>query len=411
MSDYTLDYLARLLVWTVALCLVEGVLLTASWGLWSRVLRRASAESRHRLACAHFAGFVLLPALSLAILHWSLLQIGAGPGTRPSGEVLAIPAAGAMAAQAPVLAAIWLAGGAVSALRLAGAWRMTRRLDRKPAPADLMATVARLARTSGLRRAPMVAIAPVATPQVIGWPRPSVLVPVDLTERLTPAEVEAILLHELAHVRCNDYAWNMLQRALLAVIWFHPGAWVVYAGLRGERELRCDHFAARRGRSGAHLAMALVRLAERSAARSPALALPAASGELATRVVRLVEPGRPSPRWLALTPLVGALGLCATAVAAGAAARGDPALRDAYLASAFAPAISISAADPAGVFQLRIRRGRVLGATVGPGALPARVVQRGQAVTLIDRAGGPVVAITVSPEDHIHWQARRPAPA
>ena len=408
MSVSTLDYLARLALWALGLCLAEGALVTGSWLLWSRTLRRASARLRHRLAAAHFAGFTVLPALSLIALHGSLVRDGTGDLAFPGAGLHVNPVSGVLVALMLVVAGVWLAGAMVCAIRLLGAWRETKRLDRNAAPAELAEAVTRLARPLGLRRPPAVAIAEVGAPQVVGCRRPTVLLPADITTRLTSAELDAVLLHELVHVRCGDYGWNLLQRSLLVLTWFHPGAWLVHARLRREREIRCDDLAARRCRSGADLAMALVRLAK--PAPSAGLALSAASGELATRVTRLIEP-RPTERpWLAAAPTAAAIGLCVLAVAAGDARRADPGLRDLYLASAFGPARLIEARDPAGVFQLRILNGRVLAASVGPWAIPARIVQRGPKVTLIDGSGGPMVAVTVTPQGRIQWRPRRRAP-
>ena len=410
MSVSTFDYLARLGAWALALCLVEGLLVTSSWLMWSRVLRRAPARLRHRLACAHFAGFTVLPALSLIALSWALLQGAAGEPGPPSPFSAPLLNDG-LAVTVSAAAGVWLAGAAVCAIRLVRAWRETKRLQRAPAPAELVAAVSRLAETLRLRRIPAVAVAEVGAPQVIGWRRPTILLPADIAARLTSVELDAVLLHELAHIRCGDYGWNLLQRGLLVLTWFHPGAWLVHARLRREREIRCDDLAARRCRSGADLAMALIRLAESWSASSAGLALSAASGELTMRVTRLVEPRPVERRWLAALPAVAGAGLCVQAMAAGAAGRSDPGLRALYLASAFGPVVRIKANDPAGVFQLSILQGRVLAAAVGPRAIPARIVQRGPAVTLIDRSGGPVVAVTLTPEGGISWPARRPAPA
>jgi len=408
MSVSTFDYLARLAAWALVLCLGEGLLVALFWGLWSRVLRRASASLRHRLAVAHFAGFTVLPALSLLALQWGLGRAGAGGLVFPAARPGAAVADRAPEALMAIVALIWLAGAAVCAYGLIEAWRQIRRQDRAAAPAELVAATARLAGTLGLRRPPAVAIAKVGAPQVVGIRRPTVLLPADIAHRLTPAQLDAILLHELAHVRRGDFGWNLLQRGLLVLTWFHPGAWFVHAALRRERELRCDELAGRRCRSGADLAMALVRLAETGPVSG--LALSAASGELATRVVRLVEP-RPAERpWLAALPAAAAIGLVIFAVEAGAAGQADAGLRAAYLASAFSPAALIQARDPAGEFQLRILNGRVLAASIGPGAIPARIVQRGRAVTLIDRSGGPAVAVTLTPRGGIQWRPRRATP-
>lgn len=409
MSGATADYLARLGAWALVFCLAEGAVLTGSWLVFSRLLAQASAGLRHRVACGHFAGFALLPALSVVALHGALMRAGA--------EASALAAAGTAGAElrsepglALAVTLVWLAGAAVCAARLFSDWRETWRHGREAAPASLTSAVARLAGALGLRRAPEVAIADVDTPQVVGWRRPVVLAPADIDARLSAAQLEAVLAHELAHVKFGDFGWNLLQRGLLVLIWFHPGAWYVHGRLRRERELRCDEMAARGGRSGADLAMALVRLAERSCGSRTALALSAsgAAMDLAARVTRLVAPCAAPRPWLAAAPVAAAVGLCALAALAGTAGRADPGLSGAYLGSAFSPGMLIQAHDDAGVFALRVLNGRVVAASLGPQGLPARIVQRGPAVMLIDRTGGPAVSVTVTPQGRIRWQSRPP---
>jgi beta-lactamase regulating signal transducer with metallopeptidase domain len=411
MSVSTVDYLARLGAWALGLCLAEGVLLTVSWLLWSRLLARASAGLRHRAACAHFAGFIVLPALSLIALNWTLVRAGGERPNFPLAPRHVVPQDGLLATLMPLVGLVWMAGAAIGAVRLIRAWRETTASRGVRAPAEVVATVTRLAQTLGLRRLPAIAIADVGAPQVTGWRRPVIWLPADIAARLSPAELEAILLHELAHVRHGDYGWNLLQQGLLVLAWFHPGAWFVHARLRCERELRCDALAARRGRSGADLAMALVRLAETWPRPRAGLALCAAAGELTTRVTRLIEPAPAQRPWLAALPAAAAIGLCMLAISVGVAGRTDPGLRELYRASAFGPGVLIQAHDAAGAFRLHIHNGRVLTALLGPRALPARIVQRGPTATLIDRAGGPAVAVTVTPRGGIQWQARPPSPA
>jgi beta-lactamase regulating signal transducer with metallopeptidase domain len=404
-SGATADYLARLGAWALMFCLAEGVVLTGSWLVWSRLLVRAGAGLRHRVACAHFAGFAVLPLLSVVALQGGLMRAGAETPGFAAGGIQARSAQGL----AVIVALAWLTGAAVCAARLISDWRDTRRHGRGTAPTSLTSPVARLAGTLGLRRAPRVSIAAVTAPQVVGWRRPVVLVPADIGERLGAAQLDAVLLHELAHVRFGDFGWNLLQRGLLVLVWFHPGAWFVHGRLRRERELRCDETAARGCRSGADLAMALVRLAEpRAPAAALALSASGASTDLAARVTRLVEPRVVERPWLAAAPIAAAAGLCALAIFVGSIGRSDPGLSGAYLASAFSPGMLIQAHDDAGVFALRVLNGRVVAASVGPGGVPARIVQRGPAVTLIDRAGGPAVSVTVTPQGRIRWESRAP---
>jgi len=83
----------------------------------------------------------------------------------------------------------------------------------------------------------------VQVPTVIGWLRPVVLVPVGALSGLPAEYLEALLLHELAHVRRHDYLVNILQSVAEALLFYHPAVWWVSGHIRAERELCCDDVA------------------------------------------------------------------------------------------------------------------------------------------------------------------------
>jgi len=78
------------------------------------------------------------------------------------------------------------------------------------------------------------------SPLVIGWLRPVVLLPVSLITTLTPAELDAVLSHELAHIRRYDYLVNLLQTFCETLLFFHPAVWWLSRRIRIEREYCCD---------------------------------------------------------------------------------------------------------------------------------------------------------------------------
>lgn len=217
-----------------------------------------------------------------------------------------------------------------------------------------------------------------------------------------------MLLHELAHVRRADFGWNLLQRVALSLLWFHPAAWTLYRHLAREREACCDALAVRHGASAAELARALVCLAEHRARGG--IAMPAATeGELAARIRRLlgIAP-QPLPPWRTRALAVCMAACCLAALGAGRLGLADGSLADLCHASAFGPTLAILAHDAAGSFDLRIRRGRVVAASIGTQRLPAeRIAQVGDRVALLDPARVPIVVLTVTPQGRIEWSARR----
>ena len=83
----------------------------------------------------------------------------------------------------------------------------------------------------------------VDVPVVIGWLRPVILLPVAALAGLTPAQVEAILAHELAHIRRHDSCVNVLQTIAETLLFYHPAVWWVSHRIRAEREHCCDDIA------------------------------------------------------------------------------------------------------------------------------------------------------------------------
>ena len=80
----------------------------------------------------------------------------------------------------------------------------------------------------------------VQAPSAIGFLKPAILLPLGLLTRLSPEQVEAILLHELAHIRRSDYFANLLLHVTEAIFFFNPGVRWIAALIRREREACCD---------------------------------------------------------------------------------------------------------------------------------------------------------------------------
>ena len=92
------------------------------------------------------------------------------------------------------------------------------------------------------RPMPLLVSALVQVPTVVGWLRPVVLVPVGALGGLPAEYLEALLMHELAHIR-HDYLVNMLQSVAEALLFYHPAVWWVSGQIRAERELCCGDVA------------------------------------------------------------------------------------------------------------------------------------------------------------------------
>jgi uncharacterized protein (TIGR03435 family) len=205
---------------------------------------------------------------------------------------------------------IWTTGVLLFSLRAAGGWSRMHRLQRgaQPASTGLERMMRRLTLTLSVS-APvrLCTCIAVQVPTVIGWIRPLILLPVTTITGLSESQIEAILAHELAHIRRHDYLVNLLQTAIETVLFYHPAVWWVGKQMRVEREHCCDDIAVRVCGSAAEYARALVRL-EEIRCRIPEPGLAANGGELLERIRRLLSE-RPSQasaaRFLGATAAAG----------------------------------------------------------------------------------------------------------
>ena len=80
----------------------------------------------------------------------------------------------------------------------------------------------------------------IGTPVMVGFFKPFILLPLAAINNLSSQQIEAILLHELAHIRRNDYLFNLVQSVIDIVLFFNPFAWWISKNIRKEREKSCD---------------------------------------------------------------------------------------------------------------------------------------------------------------------------
>ena len=200
---------------------------------------------------------------------------------------------------APYISMFWLAGVCVCHLwQLAGLASMRRWRSRGnwPAMEEWEQRLRGLARQLEVTK-PVALLESIVvnTPVTVGHLRPLILVPVGMLARLPANQVEAILLHELAHIRRYDYLVNLMQRWIEGLFFYHPAMWWISHVVRLEREACCDDLAAAATGDRRQYAGALVALEESrfSAQDSPALA--ATGGSLRVRIDRLLRQSPTSP--------------------------------------------------------------------------------------------------------------------
>ena len=314
-----------------------ALLLAVALGL----LRNRSAQARWVLSCAALALMAVLPvATGLMVSVESPGRQGLAPaaGTadgipappskladpavgsvsfpppglaRDPGAVRATPPAvqpaavswprqlrGAIQPTLPWAILAWLSGVTLMSVWHLGGWLAVRRMKRlgtRPVAPAILEVLARLLPRLRIRRpVRLLESVRVAVPLVLGWLRPVILLPVGALTGLTPQQLEAILAHELAHIRRWDSLVLALQAVMETLLFYHPAVWWVSRRIRQESEQCCDDLAVgicgdRRG-----YAHALAKVAE-FGSRGPALAAGATGGKLLPRIRRLLGAGRPAP--------------------------------------------------------------------------------------------------------------------
>ncbi|MCK5028629.1 MAG: M48 family metalloprotease [Bacteroidales bacterium] len=83
----------------------------------------------------------------------------------------------------------------------------------------------------------------IKVPVVLGYLKPVVLIPAEILSGMPMNQIEAIIAHELAHIRRNDYIINVIQTIIETVFFFHPAVWYLSSKISNERENCCDDIA------------------------------------------------------------------------------------------------------------------------------------------------------------------------
>jgi beta-lactamase regulating signal transducer with metallopeptidase domain/biopolymer transport protein ExbD len=304
--------------WTLLHFVWQGaaIAVVAAFGL--RLLRTAAPHVRYALASVAMATMLVAPVATAMRLSSTTPAVADSPrwtsaislapvrspdvaeDGRAGGAVSRIPAKvrPGLTAVLPVIVMVWMTGVALLQLRLLGGWWRVKGLHRASleGPASAWQTQAEsLAVRLGVRQLVRVVEAQaVEIPSVIGWWRPVVLLPIGALAGLTPAQADAILVHELAHIRRHDYLVNGLQHVAETLLFYHPAVWWISRRMRIEREHCCDALVVRVCGDPVEYAVALVEL-EAGRARRPALGVAATDGSLVQRI-RVLLSAQPSHR-------------------------------------------------------------------------------------------------------------------
>src|SRR6266700_3851312 len=292
----------RTLGWTLLHFLWQGAGLAALFAVAAAVCRRASV--RYAVAVSALVLMMISPVVTFTWLHETnpAGQTGAqgastwaGTSTQNATALSGSRAPVAASRTEQPMAMLWLVeawflGVLLLSLRTAGGLLLIERMRRKeikPVGAELYERCLALQRRMGLDRVIRYCECHrLDAPAVLGWFRPVVLLPVRALTGLTEEQIEAVIAHELAHIRRFDCFVNLFQIAAETLLFYHPAVWWVSQRIRAERENCCDDEAISICGDAVNYARALTLMEEWRTA--PALMMAANRSPLAERVVRLL---------------------------------------------------------------------------------------------------------------------------
>ncbi|MFC5862908.1 TIGR03435 family protein [Acidicapsa dinghuensis] len=193
----------------------------------------------------------------------------------------------------PAAALAWMLGAMVIVSIWVMRWKKVSRLQRMAFPSEQGTEVEALRTLElqmGLRRKVVLLRSKEMTePGIFGIFRPALLWPERLTEQLTTENLDAILAHELMHVRRQDNLIAAIHMVVEAVFWFHPMVWWIESHMLEERERACDEAAVEQTSRPEVYAMSLLK-ACRFCAESPMTCISGITGaDLKTRVIRILS--------------------------------------------------------------------------------------------------------------------------
>jgi bla regulator protein blaR1 len=309
------DTILRAICWTLLHSLWQGLLLALIAGAVMVMTKKASSALRYNLLCALLLLFLAastytfyaqvhqnteaIPAISHTptastsetIVNRAPVSTSTSAHTLQNGIETLVQY---FNAHASIVVIVWfivfmarfvkVLSGLVYAQRV-------RHYQTNPAPADWQQRLAQLLKKLQISRpVSLLESAIIKIPMVVGILKPVVLVPMGMLTHISPEQVESILIHELAHIRRQDYLFNLIQHMVDTLFFFNPALVWVSSLIRGERENCCDDIAISQTRSRRQLINALVSFHEYTQASNGfALQFAGKENQVVKRVKRIVH--------------------------------------------------------------------------------------------------------------------------
>jgi bla regulator protein blaR1 len=313
----------------------QSTLFAITAGLLTLFLRKNHARARYGIWLAASVKFLVPFSLLVNIgsrLAWSRGSAGTNAGLYFAMEEISQPftqptmpliSRGNPSTVLPsllhllpaILAAVWLCGFVLVVCVWYVRWRRISETIQDAAPlreGREVEALRRLECAGGVRnRTEMLLSRASLEPGIFGMARPVLVWPEGISERLEDAHLEAILAHEVWHVRCHDNLAAAIHMVVEAVFWFHPFVWWLGARLVEERERACDEQVLESGSEQQVYAESILKTCEFCVGSPLACVSGVTGADLKKRIVRIMAEGVARRLDFRRKLLLGAVGLAA----------------------------------------------------------------------------------------------------
>lgn len=304
--------------WTLLHSLWQGLLLAVVTGAVMVASKKASAALRYRLLSAIFVAFIVVTGFTFYIqLHNVQANVAAplapvvnnsAPALNQQNNTAYLPAHTGSTIQvyvnnfieyfnthASLIVTVWFIIFMARCVKILSGLVYIQRIRHyktAAAPAFWIEKIEGLASSLHIKRhITLLQSAIVKVPVVVGFLKPTILIPLGLLNNLSQQEVESILIHELAHIRRKDYLFNLVQCFIDVLFFFNPAVLWISALIRSERENCCDDIAINATQNKKQFIQALVSFHQYNSSAATQYAMPFAAGKskLVNRVKRIVN--------------------------------------------------------------------------------------------------------------------------
>lgn len=299
--------LIEALGWTLLHSLWQGLIIAALLAITIRITKNKSPKLSYQICCLSLLSLVVwMTSTFINHFHWpaDYNTVLVTPNPTATGDDFSFFVSSLSWQQnidiffqsfiqsyADELVMLWLLGVSVFGLRWMGAIYFTYTLKRKNisfAPAAWQQMVQQYSRKLGIKKAvSIVKSTKVDVPMVIGHLKPVILMPASIATGFTNAQIESIIVHELAHIKNNDFIIGLILSAMEVVLFYHPLYWWVSGIISEEREKHCDDIAVAQCGNPLLYARTLFNIAEQKQQKSLALSLQGKKNQLFDRIKRI----------------------------------------------------------------------------------------------------------------------------